>query len=97
MSLEKKLVFELRDEGNTSSDVLQIVADMTDPNGKGRAVVTDPKKIKAALSQYDAKNLLKKRKEYKRYNELFRYFLIPAFVILAAELILGYTIFLKIP
>ncbi|MDD5772605.1 MAG: VWA domain-containing protein [bacterium] len=38
-----------------------------------------------------------KRKEYKRYDELFRYFLIPAFAILAVELILGQTIFLKIP
>lgn len=38
-----------------------------------------------------------KRKEYRRYNELFHYFLIPAFVILAVELILDKTIFLKIP
>lgn len=38
-----------------------------------------------------------KRKEYRRYNELFHYFLIPAFVILAVELILSQTVFLKIP
>lgn len=38
-----------------------------------------------------------KRKEYKRYNELFRYFIIPAFLILAVEMILGHSIFLKIP
>lgn len=38
-----------------------------------------------------------KRKEYKRYNELFRYLIIPAFIILAAELIIGQTVLLKIP
>lgn len=55
-------------------------------------------KLSEIYKQIDSmEKTLIKRKEYRRYNELFHYFLIPAFIILAVELILGQTVFLKIP
>ncbi len=66
MSLERELVNQLMDEGNSEPDVLEIVEYMADPNGKGRAVRTNSRKIQVALSQYKARGELKKRGEYKR-------------------------------
>ena len=76
-------------------DILKQIADIT---GGLYFRADSENKLFEIYKQIDAmEKTIIKRKEYKRYNELFRYFLIPAFVILAAELILGYTIFLKIP
>ena len=69
MSLERALVFELMEEGSNKKDVMDIVIRMQSPelNEKyGTELKLNPKRIKVALNQYEARKELEKRGEYKR-------------------------------
>ena len=69
MSLEHELVYELRRKGSTEADVLQIVDHMGDPEVLGATPVKlNPRLVRVALSQYQAKKVLKKRKDYAKSN-----------------------------
>ncbi|MEW6088203.1 MAG: VWA domain-containing protein [bacterium] len=76
-------------------NILKQIADMT---GGLYFRADSENKLHEIYNQIDSmEKTVIKRKEYKRYNELFRYFLISAFVILTCELIIGQTVFIKIP
>jgi len=61
MSLERELVFQSMDEGLLRQEILDRVEGMRELD-----VRMDSKKIEVALSQYNAKEELEKRGEYKR-------------------------------
>lgn len=64
MSLERELVFELKNEKKSEQEILDTIEGMRELGVKMNSDI-----VKVALSQYDAKNLLKKRKEYKRTSK----------------------------
>jgi len=69
MSLERELVFNIMDNGASKEDVPNIVRDFQSPEldkKYGMKLGLDSKKIKVALSQYEAKQELEKRGEYKK-------------------------------
>ncbi len=71
MSLERELVFQLRKDGTSEADVLEIVAMMGNPDIlKTKPVKLNHRLVNVALRQYNAIEELKKRKQYvKRDRE----------------------------
>ncbi|MCX6746636.1 MAG: hypothetical protein NTU63_00705 [Candidatus Pacearchaeota archaeon] len=70
MSLERELVFQLREEGNSEADVLEIVKNMGDPEIlQTKPVKLNPRLVKVALTQYQAGEELKKRKDYVKKDK----------------------------
>ena len=76
-------------------EMLKKIADMT--GGKYyRATDTETlRKIYDDISKLEKSNI--EHFGYREYSELFKYFLIPAFIILALEIFLANTVFLKVP
>ena len=65
MTLERELVFDLRSKGSNEKDVLEIVAYMGNSDiFKTTPVKLNSRLIKVALTQYQAREELKKRKDY---------------------------------
>ncbi len=65
MSLERELVFQLMKEGSSEKDVLEVAESMGDANIlKTKPVNLDQRLIGVAISQYKAREELKKRRDY---------------------------------